>query len=160
MKVSYCNLWNSYEVLSPCVDRDWEIIHREFERGADELKELHKRLYHRKELRATRGEFVGEPIPPSFILPITGRKVNGEYNFGNMEPYLPHAAIDVRILEEYIRCRGSKLKTALALADVTFPTFTPDLSYMERYSALRSCPRTPAGYHITPSTVKSLVTNL
>jgi hypothetical protein len=160
MKDSNCKLRTSYEVLSPCIDRDWEIIHREFERGADELKELHKRLYHRKELRATRGEFVGEPVPPGFILPITGRKANGEYQFGKMEPYPLHAAIDVRIFQEYIRCRGSKLKTALALADVTFPPFTPDLVYMERYSALRSCPRTPAGYRITPATVKGLVTNL
>ena len=160
MKDSNCKLRTSYEVLSPCIERDWEIIHREFERGAEELKELHKRLYHRKELRATRGEFVGEPIPPGFILPITGRKANGEYQFGKMEPYPPHAAIDVRIFQEYIKHRGSKLKTALALADVTFPPFPPELAYMERYSALRSCPRTPAGYRITPSTVKGLVSNL
>jgi len=77
-----------------------------------------------------------------------------------MEPYLPHAAIDARILQEYVKDRGSKLKTALALADVTFPPFPPELAYMERYSALRSCPRTPAGYRITPSVVKGLVTNL
>jgi hypothetical protein len=105
-------------------------------------------------------EFGGEPIPPGFILPITGRKPNGEYQFGKMEPYPPHATIDVRILQEYIRCRGSKLKTALALAEITFPPFPPDLSYMERYSALRCCPRTPAGYRITPSMVMGLVTNL
>ena len=114
-------------------------------REAEELNELHKRLYHRKELKATRGEFVGEPIPPGFILPITGRKANGEYQFGKMEPYPPHAGIDVRIFQEYIRCRGSKLQTALAMEDVAFPPFPPDLSYMERYSALRICPRTPAG---------------
>jgi hypothetical protein len=140
MKDSNCKLRTSYEVLSPCIDRDWEIIHREFERGADELKELHKRLYHRKELRATRGEFVGEPIPPGFILPIIGRKANGEYYFGKMEPYLPHAAIDVRIFQEYIRCRGSKLKTALALADVTFPLFAPDLAYMNGILLLEVVP--------------------
>ncbi len=160
MKDSNCKLRTSYEVLSPCIDRDREIIHREFERGAEELKELHKRLYHRKELKATRGEFVGEPISPGFILPITGRKANGEYQFGIMEPYPPHAAIDVRIFQEYIRCRGSKLQTALALKDVAFPPFPPDLAYMERYSALRICPGTPAGYRITPSVVKGLVTNL
>ena len=160
MKDSNCKLRTSYDVLSPCLDKDWDIIHREFERGADELKELHKRLYHRKELRATRGEFVGEPIPPGYILPITGRKANGEYQFAKMEPYPPHAAIDVRIFQEYIKWRGSKLQTAMALADVTFPSFPPELTYMERYSALRSCPRTPAGYRITPAMVKGLVTNL
>jgi hypothetical protein len=160
MKDSNCKLRTSYEILSPCIERDWEIIHQEFERGAEELKQLNKRLFHRKELRANRGEFVGEPIPPGFILPITGRKANGEYLFGKMQPYPPHAAIDVRVLQEFIRCRGSKLKTALALAEVTFPSFPPDLVYMERYSALRNCPATPAGYRITPATVKGLVTNL
>jgi len=35
MKDSNCKLRTSYEVLSPCIDRDWEIIHREFERGAE-----------------------------------------------------------------------------------------------------------------------------
>jgi hypothetical protein len=69
-----------------------------------------------------------------------------------MEPYLSHAAIDVRIFQEYIRCRGSELKTLLALADVTFPPFTPNLAYMERYSPLRNCPKTPVGYYITPAT--------
>ena len=160
MKDSNCKLRTSYEVLSPCVERDWEIIHQEFERGADETKQAYKRLYHRKELKAERGEFVGEPIPPGYILPITGRKANGEYQFGKMEPYPPHAAIDVRILQEYIKWRGSKLKTALALADVTFPSFPPELAYMERYSVLRSVPRTPAGYRITPAMVKGLATNL
>ena len=160
MKDSNCKLRTSYEVLSPCINRDWEIIHREFERGAEELKELHKRLYHRKEMRATRGEFVGEPVPPGFILPIIGRKANGEYQFGKIEPYPPHAAIDVRILQEYTKCRGSKLQTALTLAEVAFPPFAPELAYMERYSALRGCPRTPAGYRITPAMVKGLATNL
>jgi hypothetical protein len=160
MKESNCKLRTSYEVLSPCIDRDWEIIHREFERGAEELKELHKRLFHRKELRAERGEFVGEPIPPGFMLPVTGRKSNGEYRFGKMEPYPPHAAIVVWILQEYIKCRGSKLKTALSLGGVTFPTFPTELAYMERYSALRGCPVAPSGYRITPAMVKGLVTNL
>jgi hypothetical protein len=160
MKDSNCKLRTSYEVLSPCIERDWEIIHREFERGAEERKVHHRRLFHRKELKAKRGEFVGEPILPGFILPITGRKANGEYQFGKMKPYPPHAAVNVRIFQEYIRCRGSKLKTALALRDVTFPPFPPNLAYMERYSALRGCPVTPAGFRITPSVVKGLVTNL
>ena len=62
------------------------------------------------------------------LLVESGRKANGEYQFGKMEPYLPHAAIDVRIFQEYIKNRGSKLKTALALADVTFPSFSPELA--------------------------------
>jgi hypothetical protein len=37
---------------------DWEIIHREFERGAEELKELHGRRYHRKEPRAARNKHI------------------------------------------------------------------------------------------------------
>jgi hypothetical protein len=117
-------------------------------------------LFHRKELRASRGEFVGESIPPGFILPVIGRKANGEYLFGKMQPYPPHTAIDVRILQEFIRCRGSKLKTALALAEVTFPPFPPELAYMERYSVLRNYPVTTAGYSITPAVVRGLATNL
>jgi hypothetical protein len=160
MKESNCKLRTPYEVLSPRIERDWDIIHAELEKGAEEHKGMYRRLHHRKALKAARGEFVGEPIPPGFILPIKSRKVNGQYEYGKMQPYLPHAAVDTQILREYIKQRGSKLKTAQALADVTFPFFPPELAYMARLSALRSCPKTPAGYRITPAVVMGLARNL
>lgn len=160
MKETNCKLRTPYEVLSPCIERDWEVIHDEFERGAEELKGMNKRLFRRKEQKAARGEFVGEPIPPGFIVPIVDRKTNGEYEFGRMEPYPPHAEIDTRILREYVNQQGSALMTIRALGNLTFPFFPPDLAYMKKRSALRACRETPTGYQITPALVQGLATNL
>jgi hypothetical protein len=160
MKETNCKLRTPYEVLSPQIERDHDIIRLEFERGTDELKGMNIRLHQRKVQKAARGEFVGEPIPPGFILPVIGQKFNGQYQFGKMIPYLPHSGVDTQILREFINQGGSKLKTAETLSDVEFPPFPLELAYMERYTALRSCPRTPTGgYQITPPVVMGLATN-
>lgn len=159
MKETNCKLRTPSEVLSPRVERDWDIIHDELEEAAEELKRMHKRLHRRKAQKAGRGEFVGEPIPSGFILSIIGQKPNGKYQFGKMDTYPPHAEVNVRILREFVKQRGSELKTVQALGNLTYPYFPEDLAYMERLSALRVCRKTATGYAITPRLVKGLATN-
>ena len=159
MKESNCKLRTSREILSPCIERDWEIIHEEFEKGAEELKEMHKRLHRRKELKAARGEFIGEPIPPGFYLPIQSQKSNGEYLYDKMKKYPPHAEVDEKILTGFIRSKGSYRKTAESLSGITFPFFPPELAYMSRLSSLRMAAKGPSGYIISGRVVKGIVTN-
>ena len=158
MKNSNCKLRTPEDILSPCIERDWDIIHEELEEGADELTRMHVRLHRRKKRKAERGGYVGEPIPPGFILPIIGQKPTGEYEFGKLEPYSPHAGVVIQVLRELVRQR-SLLKTAQALKDLVFPFFPKELAYMEKRSALRRCSKTPTGYRITPQLVKGLATN-
>ncbi|MFH1087565.1 MAG: hypothetical protein V1737_03150, partial [Chloroflexota bacterium] len=164
MKESNCKLRTPEDVLSPCIERDWAVIHDELERGAEELKGMRRRLFRRKVLKAEAGGFVGEPIPPGFVLPIVDRAPDGKYDFGKMKKYEPHAEVDIRILREYIRQLGSELKTVRVLAEVTFPAFEEEFRHMERYSSLRRCPKKMdgdriVGYYITPSVVHDLATN-
>jgi hypothetical protein len=111
MKDSNCKLRTPYEILSPCIDRDWEIIHAEFERGADELKAMNKRLCQRRNRKAARGDFVGEPIMPGFIVPIVSYRSNGSRIYGKYQRYPPHAEVDERILREFIKQGFSKMRT-------------------------------------------------
>ncbi len=160
MKETNCKLRTPREILSPRIERDWESIRAGFEQGAGELKVMQIRLQDRKARKAARGEFVGEPIPAGFILPILDRKPTGAYQYGKMEPYPPHADVCTRILQEYERQRHSPTNTVRALRGLTLPLFPPDLRYMERLSSLRACRRTEAGYHITPAVVRGVATNL
>jgi len=164
MKETNCKLRTPEDILSPRIERDWEVIHDELEKGAEELKGMRRRLFRRKELKAERGDFVGEPIPPGFVLPILDRAPDGKYEFGKMKKYEPHAEVVNRILWEYVRQLGSRQKTALALAGVTFPAFKEPFRHMESYSSLRRCPKKMdgdriVGYYITPSLIQGLVTN-
>jgi len=160
LKESQCRIRTPEGIWNPALERDCDELADEFEDAIDELKVLRKRLYRKKRQKAARGEFVGEPIPPGFIVPVIGTKANGEYLYGKMKPHPPHAEIDMRILREYVRQGGSKLKTVRALAGLTFPFFLGELAYMERLSALRDCAKTPCGYRISPSLIRGLVGNL
>ena len=115
---------------------------------------------HRKVQKAARGEYVGGPVPAGFILPIVGQKANGKYEFGKYKPYPPHAEVAVQVLQEFVKQRGSRLKTVHSLSELAFPYFPGESAYMERLSALRRCPRTSTGYRITPDLVDGLTTNL
>ncbi|MFC1981127.1 hypothetical protein ACFLVN_02655 [Chloroflexota bacterium] len=160
MKDTNCKLRTPYEVLSPCVERDWEVIHEELERGADELKGMNKRLCRRRALKAARGEFVGEPILPGFIVPIVEIRSNGSRVYGNYQRYAPHAEITERILREFIRQGFSEMKAHRALDGLSYPLFPPDLQYMEKLSSLRRTKKVEGvGYLISPSMVSSLATN-
>jgi hypothetical protein len=115
----------------------------------------------RKAEKASRGEYVGEPIPPGFIIPVSGRKADGQYEFGIMRCYPPHAEVDSEILKELvINQQGNVLKTVQTLASLRFAFFPPELAYMETRSSLRRCPKTSTGYAITPALVKGLASNV
>jgi DNA invertase Pin-like site-specific DNA recombinase len=160
LKKYKCRIRTPEGVWNPAIERDWEYLKDEFEDAIDELGMMNKRLHRRKAQKAKRGEFVGEPIIPGFILPIIKRKPNGQYEYGKMEPYPPHAEIVIIILQEFIRQGGIVFRTLKALKGLTFPYFPPELSYMERLTSLRACPRQENGYRITPAMIRGLTTNL
>ncbi len=147
-------------VWNPAIDRDHDYLEDEFEEAIGERKMMGRRMYRRKAQKAARGEFVGEPIPPGFMLPITRQKPTGEYEYGKMEPYPPHAAVVNRVLEEFVRQGGSYLRTIRNLGGLTFSFFPPELKYMERLTSLRTCARKESGYRITSSLIKGLATNI
>ncbi len=160
MRETNCKLRTPYEVLSPCIERDWNIIHEELEDAAKELTVMNKRLFQRKQRKAARGEFVGEPIPPGFIVRVVRQNPDGRYVFGKLMRYPPHAEVDIRILTEYVNQHGSELKTVQSLWDLRYPFFPTELAYMDKRSSLRRCPKTSTGYAITPALVRGLTTNL
>lgn len=147
-------------IWNPAIDRDHDYLADEFEEAIGERKVMGRRMYQRKAQKAARGEFVGEPIPPGFILPIIGQKPTGEYEYGKMEPYPPHKEVVNRILEEFVRQNGGYGKTLRALDSLTIPSFPPELNYMERLTVLRTVYRTGSGYKITFSLIRGLATNL
>lgn len=147
-------------VWNPAIDRDWEYLADEFEYAINELKLMNRRLYRRKIQKASRGEWVGEPIIAGYILPIIEQKPNGEYVFGKLKPYPPHITVVKRILEEFVRQDGSYINTLRALRGLNFPFFPPELSYMKRRSALRFGEKLDSGYRITYNMIRSLATNI
>jgi len=139
-KEQQCRLRTPDGVWNPAIERDWEDLAEEFEDAIGELKLFRKRMHRRKAQKAARGEYVGGPVPAGFILPITGQKANGKYEFGKYEPYPPHVEIAIRVLKEFVKQQGSRLKTVHELGELTFPYFPEELAYMEHLSALRRCP--------------------
>jgi hypothetical protein len=159
LKENKCRIRTPEGVWNPAIERDWDYLAEEFEDAIGELRVMNRRMFRRKTQKARRGEYVGEPIPPGFFLPVTGRKPNGEFEYGKMELYPPHTGIVKQVLEEYVNQNGSRLKTLRALDGLTFPCFPLDLRYMERLTSLRSCPRTDEGYKVTSSLIRGLATN-
>jgi hypothetical protein len=159
LKEHKCRIRTPEGVWNPAIERDWDYLAEEFEDAIGELRVMNRRMFRRKMQKASRGEYVGEPIPPGFYLPVTGRKPNGEFEYGKMEPYQPHAEIVKQVLEEYVNQAGSRLKTVRALGSLTFPYFPPDLQYMERLTSLRSCLRTTSGYKITSTLIRGIAIN-
>jgi hypothetical protein len=155
-----CRIRTPEGVWNPAIDKDRAYIKDEFENAIDESGMMNRRLFRRKTQKARRGEFVGEPIIPGFILPIVTRKTNGQYEYGKMEPYPPHAEIVIIILQEYIRQGGICFRTNKALKGLAFPFFPPELSYMERLTSLRTCPKLESGYAITAALIHGLTTNM
>jgi hypothetical protein len=147
-------------IWNPAIERDREYLADEFDMAIGELKIMNKRLLHRKAQKAARGEFVGEPIPPGFIVPVVGRKSNGQYQYGKLQPYPPHAGIDEQILRIYVSNGGSGIKTMKSISNLVYPFFPPALSYMERLSSLRKCKKVSGGYQISPNLMICLATSL
>jgi hypothetical protein len=159
LKEQQCRIRTPEGIWNPAIERDWDYLAEEFEDAIGELRVMNKRMFRRRRQKAARGEHVGEPVPPGFIVPVIGRKPNGEYLYGKLEPYLPHAEIVQRIIEELIKRGGSFVKTAHSLGGITFPFFPHELNYMERLTSLRKCPKTETGYRITWALVKGLARN-
>ncbi len=159
LKEHQCRIRTPEGIWNPAIERDWDYLADEFEEAIGELKVMNRRMFRRKRQKAARGEYVGEPIPPGFFLPVTGRKPGGEYEYGKLKLYPPHAEIVRAVLEEYVNQNGSKLRTLRGLNDLTFPLFPPDLQYMERLTSLRTCPRINTGYKITSTLIRGLVKN-
>jgi hypothetical protein len=147
-------------IWNPVIERDWGYLADEFGDAIGELKTLNKRLFRRKAQKAARGEFVGEPVPPGFIVPVVSRKPNGQHEYGKLQPYPPHAEIDERILRIYVRNGGGLCKIMKEVSSLAYPFFPEDLSYMERLTSLRKCKRLANGYEISPNLVTNLATNL
>ena len=160
LKEHQCRIRTPDGIWNPAIEKDWQELEEEFEDAIDEYRVMAKRTFRRKKQKASRGEFVGEPVPLGFIVPVLGQKPNGQYEYGKLQPYGPHAELVIRVLRELIKHNGSIIKTVQALIDLTFPYFPKDLAYMERLTALRRCLKTPTGYEITPRLVVGLATNL
>jgi len=149
-----------YYVKNPQIPRDWDYLQEELQYAIKEGKALDRRLNHRRRTKAERGEYVGEPIPAGFILPVLERESSGQYKFSKMQPYPPHVEVVIRILSEFVKQGGSVLKTHRALGRLTYPYFPENVSYMERRSALRTATKTESGYLVSPTMTRSLATNL
>lgn len=160
LKENECRIRTLEGVWNPAIERDYDYLAEEFEDAIGELKVMNRRMFRRKRQKAGRGEYVGESIPAGYILPITGQKPSGEYEYGRMVPYQPHAEVVIRVLEEFVRQDGRYRKTLKALDSLTIPFFPPELHYMERLTALRTCNRKVTGYRITWNLIRGLATNL
>ena len=147
-------------VWNPAIERDWDYLADEFDQAIVETKTMNKRMFRRKAQKAARGEFVGEPVPLGFLVPISGQKPNGQYEYGKYALYQPHVEIATQLLQEYVRAGGSLLKTMRSVRGLVIPFFPPELKYMEHLTSLRRCRRSANGYEISPNLVKCLATNL
>ncbi len=161
MKEANCRVRTPFTIFNPRIEADWKELREGFEDAARESRHLQERHFGpKKREKASKGEHVGSQVPPGFIIEIKGYKSNGSYIFGKWLPYPPHAEIDVKILEEYVRQQGSKYRAAQALHGVIFPFFPQELKYMETRSSLRNCLKSGEGYIITPEVIDGLAHQL
>ena len=93
-------------------------------------------------------------------MPVVAHRPNGQYEYGKYQPYEPHAEIVRWLLDIYVRNQGSLIKTMYVVKDTAISFFPPELSYMERLSALRRCRKLANGYEISPTLVANLAKNL
>ena len=157
MKQANCRVRTPYSILNPRIDADWRELREGFEDAAKESRHLQEKHFGpKKREKAKKGEHVGNQVTPGFIIEIKGYKSDGSYIFGKWLPYPPHAEIDIKILQEYVRCDGSKYRAAQALRGVFFPPFPQELKYMETRSSLRNCLKTNEGYVVTPEVIDGL----
>jgi len=162
MTEANCKLRTPDQILSPRIDRDWELIEDEFIEASEEQKRSRKRLHRRKMNKAKRGEHVGSAVPPGFYLPIVGHRTDGSYIFGKYELYGPHVKVNEIALKEFVFWK-TKTLTAHSLREkhIVYPFFPEDLSYMSTRTCLRRSPRIEeeGGWAITPEIIEGLVDN-
>lgn len=162
MEESNCKLRTPDQILSPCIERDWEIIEQDFLEAGEEQKTRRKRLYRRRMNKAKRGEHVGTPVPPGFYVPIVGRRADGSYIFCKYDLYEPHIRINFIALKEFVHRRGS-IVTARSLREkhIVYPFFPEELSYMNSRTSLRGSHRIEeeGGWEVTPAVINGLIDN-
>ena len=160
LKEKECRVRTPDGVWNPAIERDWEYLAEELEGAAEETKIMGRRLRRRRNNKAREGRHVGCPVVAGFIVEIEGQRPDGRYILGKWKAYPPHAEVVNIILRYLVRLR-SPIKTSQALHEdgIVFPYFPPELSYMVNRTQLRMCPRTPAGYAITPALVSGLAQN-
>ena len=157
-----CRLRTPDQVLSPRIDRDWEIIEGEFMEASEEQKRSRKRLHRRKMNKAKRGEHVGSAVPPGFYLPIIGRRSDGSYIFGKYALYEPHQRVNILALKEHNYWGGSITAAhSLRQKHIIYPFFPEELSYMNTRTSLRKSPRIDeeGGWAVTPDVIDGLISN-
>ncbi|MFC2032280.1 recombinase family protein [Chloroflexota bacterium] len=147
-------------IKNPRIQHGWDYLADELDRGIGENKVFNGRLLRKRRQKAQRGEFVGEPVIPGFIVDIKDTEPSGRNIYGKYRPYPPHAEIDEKILIELRKQDFREMPTHHALKGLMYPLFPPELKYMERLSALRKADEVAGvGYRITPSMIVSLATN-
>lgn len=155
-----CRVRTPEYISNPRISRDWEHLRDEFEDGIEEIKVFARRMGRKKKQKAKRGEYVGEPVPPGFIVEIKETESSGRLILGKYQRYLPHAEIDAIVLSKYIEQGFSEMKTIKALKGLVYPLFPAELSYMEQRSSLRTTTKIEGvGYLLTPSMISSLARN-
>ena len=159
MKEQNCRVRTPEEIRNPRIERDWHSLETEIVQAVGESAVHNRRLIQRKRRKAARGDYIGEPVPAGFMVPIVETAPNGRYIYGKLEPYEPHALVTQKVLNEYRRQHGSTTKTLLALEGLCYPLFPSELAYMERLSSLRATLKSEHGYRITRAMVRSLARN-
>jgi len=157
MKEHSCRVRTPEYIKNPRIPRDWDDLADDLMQGIEELKVMSGRLTRKRRQKANRGEYVGGPVPPGFIVEIKEKEPSGRNIYGKYRPYPPHAEICEKMLQALVKCNFSKMKAYAALDVRIFPPFPPALQYMERLSGLRKAERVDnVGYRITPSMITSL----
>lgn len=133
------------------------LYRQEVERAADEIELLKLRLGGPKRHKALAGRWDGRGVPLGYLVDRT----EGSPTFDRYLVYAPHAAVVRSIFRALIDERTPTLAArALRNAGVIIPDFPLDVP-IGRGSIVRSTKplRVPGGFAITPSLLRSIVTN-
>jgi DNA invertase Pin-like site-specific DNA recombinase len=136
------------------------LYRQEIERAADEIELLKLRLGGPKRHKALSGRFDGRSVAPGYLVDHHPQSETYE----RYVLYPPHAEV-VRTIFQAIITMWTPTRAARWLRDrgLIFPDFTPEVPREDvtRSSLVRSAHplRCPGGFVLTPSLVRSIVTN-
>jgi DNA invertase Pin-like site-specific DNA recombinase len=136
------------------------LYRQEIERAADEIELLKLRLGGPKRHKALSGRFDGRSVAPGYLVDHHPQSETYE----RYVRYPPHAEV-VRTIFQALITTGTPTRAARWLRDrgIIFPDFAPEVprEHVTRSSLVRSAHplRGPGGFVLTPSLVRSIVTN-
>jgi hypothetical protein len=136
------------------------LYRQEIERAADEIELLKMRLGGPKRHKALSGRYDGRSVAPGYLV---DHHPHSE-TYERYVLYPPHAEV-VRTIFQALITTGTPTRAARWLRDrgIIFPDLTPEVPREDitRSSLVRSAHplRGPGGFVITPSLVRSIVTN-